>query len=127
MIDAQAAVLEFLARPSSYPDAPPEVRRLDTHSATVFLAGDRAYKLKREVRYSFLDFSTLDARRRSCEAELRLNRRTAPELYLSVTPVTRDAAGTLAIGGNGEPVEWLVVMHRFPDDALLDRLALDGQ
>ncbi len=127
MTNGQAAVLEFLARPSSYPDAPGEVRRLDTHSASVFLAGSRAWKLKREIRYSFLDYSTLDARLRACEAELRLNRRTAPDLYLDVTPVTRDATGELSIGGQGEPVEWLVVMRRFPDDALLDQVAVDGR
>lgn len=127
MTNGQAAVLEFLARPSSYPDSPDHVRRLDTHSASVFLAGNRAWKLKRAIRYSFLDYSTLDARRRACEAELRLNRRTAPDLYLDVAPVTRNAAGELSIGGTGEPVEWLVVMQRFPDDALLDQVAVDGR
>ena len=124
--DPQADVLEFLAHPDSYPDQPARVDRIDTHSASVFLAGARAYKVKRAVRYSFLDFSTLELRRRACETELRLNRRTAPRLYLEVAPVTRSAAGQLAIGGNGTPVEWMVVMERFPQEQLLDRLAMSG-
>ena len=72
--DDQSAVLDFLSDPASYPDAPAAVDRIDTHAAIVFLAGDRAYKIKRAVRYDYLDFSTLDRRRRACEAELRLNR-----------------------------------------------------
>ena len=124
--EPQAEVLERLADPDVYPDRPPRVDRIDTHTAHVFLAGDRAYKVKREVRYSFLDYSTLERRRLACEAEVRLNRRTAPALYLGVTPVTRDPSGRLGIGGPGPAVEWLVVMRRFPDDALLDRIATAG-
>lgn len=124
--DPQSDVLAFLADPASYPDRPARVDRIDTHSASVFLAGDRAYKLKRAVRYSFLDFSTLDRRRQTCDAEVRLNRRTAPDLYLGVTAVTREPDGHLAIGGAGTPVDWLVVMRQFPQDQLLDRLAVSG-
>jgi hypothetical protein len=119
----QAEVLEHLARPGSYPERPPDVVRIDTHTACVFLAGDRAYKLKRAVRYSFLDYSTLEHRRQACEAEVRLNRRTAPSLYLGVIAVTREGSGALALGGQGTPVEWLVEMRRFPDEAVLDRVA----
>ena len=124
---AQAGVVAFLDQASSYPGQPTDVRRIDTHSASVFLAGDRAFKMKRAVRYTFLDFSTLDARRAACEAEYRLNRRAAPDLYLGVEAVTRDAAGGLSIGGHGTPVEWLVVMRRFADEALLDRVAVEGR
>jgi hypothetical protein len=122
----QAEVLEHLARPDSYPDRPASVVRIDTHTACVFQAGDRAYKLKRAVRYSFLDYSTLERRHQACEAEVRLNRRTAPSLYLGVTAVTREVSGGLALGGSGTPVEWLVVMWRFPDEAVLDRVATSG-
>jgi aminoglycoside phosphotransferase family enzyme/predicted kinase len=123
---AQAEVLERMADPAWYPERPATVERIDTHTASVFLAGDRAYKVKRAVRYSFLDYSTLELRRRACEAEVRLNRRTAPRLYEGVTPVTREASGALTLNGRGDAMEWLVVMRRFPGDALLDRVATAG-
>jgi aminoglycoside phosphotransferase family enzyme/predicted kinase len=75
--------------------------------------------LKRAVRLPYLDYSTPELRRAACEAELALNRRTAPELYLRAPAVVREAGGGLAIGGEGDPVDWLVEMRRFPDDALL--------
>jgi aminoglycoside phosphotransferase family enzyme/predicted kinase len=103
------------------------VRRIDTHAASVFLVGNRAWKLKRPVRYNYLDFSTADRRRDVLEAELRLNRRTAPTLYLAVHPVTRDARDQLAIGGDGKVVDWLLEMQRFPDDALWDDIARYGK
>ena len=86
------------------------VERIDTHISIVWLAADRAFKLKRAVHYDYVDFSTLERRRAACEAEVRLNRRTAPSLYLGVRAVTREADGSLALGGTGEPVEWLVEM-----------------
>jgi uncharacterized protein len=92
---------------------------LATHGARVFLTADRAYKLKRAVRLPYLDYSTPELRQAACEAELALNRRTAPRLYRRVVAVTREADGGLALGGAGEPVDWLVEMARFPDDALL--------
>jgi len=122
----QSDVIQFLEKPESYGCRTGGVERIDTHSAVVFLVGDRAYKLKRAVKYSYLDNSTVERRRRHCEAELTLNRRTAPELYLSVQPITRDASGRLRIGGEGEAVDWLVVMRRFDQEALLDRMAARG-
>ncbi|HET9949280.1 MAG TPA: AAA family ATPase [Longimicrobiales bacterium] len=119
----QSEVVAFLESPSTHGGA--EVERVDTHSAVVFLAGSLAYKLKRAVRYDYLDFSTADRRREMCEAEVRLNRRTAPALYQGVVPVTRGAAGALALGGEGTPVDWLVVMNRFRQEALFDRLAAE--
>ena len=96
------------------------------HASIVFLAGERAWKLKRAVRYDYLDYSTADQRRAMCEAEVRINRRTAPALYRSVTAVTRQSDGSLAIGGAGTPVEWLVEMARLDQDHLFDRLAEVG-
>jgi len=90
------------------------------------LCGRRALKLKRAVRYSYLDFSTLDRRKRACEAEVAVNRRTAPELYKGVIPVTRDPAGRLALGGSGPVVDWLVEMVRFDERLVLDRMAAAG-
>jgi uncharacterized protein len=72
----------------------------------VFLAGPRAYKLKRAVRFD-LDFSTSERRRALCEAEVRLNRRTAPALYRGVVAVTRQEDGSFVLAGNGRPVDWL--------------------
>lgn len=127
LTEDQAEVATWLADASSHAGRPATVERIDTHSASVFLAGALAYKMKRAVRYSFLDFSTLDLRRQACKAEVRLNRRTAPGLYRGVTPVTREPSGRLALGGEGTPVEWLVVMDRFPQDCLLDRVAQAGR
>jgi hypothetical protein len=119
----QREVIDFLSRPEAYGPGGGPVERIDTHGAVVFLVGNRAYKLKRAVRYSYLDYSTVAQRQQSCAAELALNRRTAPELYLSAEPVIRDEAGNLRIGGPGDAVDWLVVMRRFDQDTLFDRLA----
>lgn len=123
----QAAVIAFLMRPESYPDRPREVSRIDTHGAAIFLAGGRAYKLKRAVRLAYLDFSTPEKRKAVCEREFALNRPHAPKLYRGVMPVTRGADGALHIGGAGEPVDWLIEMERFADAQLFDRLAVAGQ
>jgi hypothetical protein len=125
-VEDQTAVSDFLADPASHGGA--EVRRFDTHGAMVFLAQDRAYKLKRAVRYPYMDFSTLEKREAACRAELRLNRRTAPQLYLAAEPVRRGPGGALRLGGeDGEVVDWVVVMRRFDQDRLLDRMAERGE
>jgi aminoglycoside phosphotransferase family enzyme/predicted kinase len=121
----QTAVIAFLATPSTHNGA--TVERIDTHGSIVFLAGTRAYKLKRAVLFDYLDFSTSDRRRALCEAEVRLNRRTAPSLYRGVVAVTRQADGSYALGGTGIAADWLVDMNRFPQEALFDRLASAGQ
>lgn len=119
----QDAVVRFLSDPASYEPKAAEVGRIETHGALVFLAGERAYKIKRAVRYPYMDFSTLEKRRRACERELALNSRTAPALYREVVPVARDAEGNLKLGGSGEPVEWVLIMARFAQDRLLSNLA----
>ena len=123
----EAAVMALLSDPGTFGLRRGSVKRVDTHVARVFLAGDRAYKIKRPVRYHYLDFSTLEGRRAALDAELKLNRRTAPELYEAVRPITRAADGGLRVGGRGRPVEWVLVMRRFPDDALFDAMACDGR
>jgi aminoglycoside phosphotransferase family enzyme/predicted kinase len=125
LTEDQTDVIEFLAAPSTHGMAP--VERIDTHSAIVFLTGERVYKLKRAVQFDYLDFSTPDRRRAMCDAEVRLNRRTAPGHYRGVVPITREAGGALALGGSGPPVDWVVEMHRFPQEALFDRLAAAGR
>lgn len=102
------------------------VERIDTHSAIIFLADDRAYKVKRAVKFPYLDFSTLARRERFCRREMELNRRTAPDLYIGVEPLTRDG-DRWRLGGGGKPVEWVLVMRRFGQDALFDRMAEEGR
>jgi aminoglycoside phosphotransferase family enzyme/predicted kinase len=123
----QNAVIDFLSRGASYgrPDETP--RRIDTHISIVFLVGDRVFKLKRAVRFSFLDFSDLGARERYCRAELALNRRTAPELYLAVRAITRKPDGGLEWDGAGEALDWVVEMQRFDERDLFDRMATEGR
>lgn len=120
----QSDVIGFLSSPAAHAGA--AVERIDTHASILFLAGARAWKLKRAVRYDYLDYSTADRRRAMCEAEVHTNRRTAPALYHGVTAVTRQAGGQLAIGGPGTPVDWLVEMSRFDQGDLLSRLAEAG-
>jgi aminoglycoside phosphotransferase family enzyme/predicted kinase len=123
----QAKVLNFMGRPEAYAPRPATVERIETHASIVFLAGDLAYKVKLGVKYAFLDFSTLEKRRLACLNELRVNRRTAPELYLDVLPVTVAEGGELRLGGEGEPVEWVLRMRRFDQARLYDRMAEMGR
>jgi uncharacterized protein len=123
VVPDQRDVIAFLSTPDAYGLRPSTVERIDTHISIVWLAGDRAYKLKRAVRFDYVDFSTVQLRRVACEAEVRLNRRTALSMYLGVVAVTREADGSIALGGRGEPIDWLVEMARFDQDTLFDRLA----
>ena len=104
-------------------------RRIDTHGAVVFLCRERAYKLKRAVKFPYMDFSTEGRRAAMCAAEIDVNRRSAPEIYLGIAPVKR-LDGRLALGEVGEAsehaVDWLVVMRRFDEEGLLDRMAARG-
>ena len=117
----QRDVIELLQAPSTHGGA--AVERIDTHASIVFLAGSRAWKLKRAVRYDYLDFSTPTRRKAMCEAEVRVNRRTAPALYRGIVAIVRRSDGRLGLGGPGAPVDWVVEMNRFDQDLLLDRLA----
>ena len=125
VIEDQSEVIAFLSTPSTHGGE--NVERVETHTAIVFLVGSHAYKLKRAVRFDYVDFSTLARRQECCEAEVRLNRRTAPALYRGVVAVVRTAAGALALAEDGNAVEWLVEMNRFDQSQLLDQLAAIGQ
>lgn len=129
MRDGQADTIALLSRADAYPDLPPctDVARVDTHCAHLFLAGDAVWKMKRAVRFSYLDQSTPAKREALCRRELELNRPTLPEIYLDVVPVTRTADGTLELGGEGEPVEWLLHMRRFDEALVLDGIAARGE
>jgi uncharacterized protein len=122
---SQADVIRLLSDPATHGGE--TVQRIDTHASVVFLAGNRALKLKRAVKYDYLDFSTLDLRKRFCEAELRINGRTAPALYRRVIPVVRAHTGALALEGDGTAVDWMVEMVRFDQERLFDRMATAGR
>ncbi len=98
-----------------------EVKLIQTHISYVFLAGDRAFKVKKPVDFGFLDFSTLEKRREFCYAELRLNQRLCPDIYLEVVPLTSEH-GKFELNGTGEVVEWVLVMRRMPEKGLMNRL-----
>jgi uncharacterized protein len=127
MADDQHDVIDFLSTPSSYGAAVERVDVIETHASFVFLAGDRAYKLKRAVKYPYLDFSTAERRRVACEAELTLNRRTAPKLYLEVRTLARMSDGRVGFMTDGPAIDWLVVMRRFEQTLLFDALAQTGR
>src|SRR5580765_5487849 len=111
-------LIALLSRVSSYNEPSGDVRVIQTHISVVFLTSQFAYKIKKPVSLGFLDFSTLEKRRHFCEAEVRLNRRLAPDVYLGVVPVTRTGLD-LRVEGDGEIVEWAVKMARLPDEATL--------
>jgi aminoglycoside phosphotransferase family enzyme/predicted kinase len=123
-------------RASSIPPEQAEVaallRRLtgadpvETHISAVFVGPDDAFKLKKAVRLPFLDFSGLAARERFARRELELNRPAAPGIYREVLPVTRAPDGTLALGGAGKAVEWLLRMAPIPPGDFLDAVAARG-
>lgn len=122
--DAQAETFAFLADPATHGGV--RVTRIDTHAASVFLAGDRALKVKRAVRFPFLDYSTLAKRKAACEAEIVANRPFAADLYRGAVAIARGPDERLSIGGAGAPIEWAVEMRRFDETRTLDRIADAG-
>ncbi|HTI52437.1 MAG TPA: hypothetical protein VL475_15845, partial [Planctomycetaceae bacterium] len=119
------ALIAALSQPAAYPDPVAHVEVCQTHISVVFLAEDVVYKIKKPVKLSFLDFSTLDLRGRFCDAEVRLNRRLAPDVYLGVVPITQTGSG-LKFEGSGPPLEWAVKMRRLPEEATLEHLVVEG-
>lgn len=120
-----ADLLAFLRRPDAYGCAPHEVSTRETHMSWLFSARDRVYKLKKPVRFPFLDFSTLAKRERACRAEIVLNRRLAHDVDLGVEPLTAGRRG-LSIGGNATVVDWLVVMRRLDEAGTLEHAIVSG-
>ncbi|HEY1296810.1 MAG TPA: AAA family ATPase [Chloroflexota bacterium] len=118
--------LADLLRPDAFPHAARDLRLIETHISWVILAGDFAYKLHKPVNFGFLDFSTPERRRADCEAEVRLNQRLCPDLYLGVVDVVERDDGRLYIAGSGVPVEPAVQMHRLPESGMLPKLLERG-
>jgi aminoglycoside phosphotransferase family enzyme/predicted kinase len=121
-MENQSATIDFLKRAGTY-GGEGIVTCVETHVSVIFLTGDQAFKLKRAVRYAYVDFSTAALRLAACRRELELNKRTAPMLYKAVRRVTREADGSLAFDGTGEVVDAVVEMIRFDETTLLDQLA----
>jgi hypothetical protein len=121
----QQKLIAALCDPHRYVPTVPSVQVIETHISWVLLAGDYAYKIKKEINLGFLDYTELDARKYYCDEEIRLNRRTAPDIYLD----------TVAIGGSldapefgAQPaLEYAVRMRRFDSSSLMDDLLLRGK
>ncbi len=127
-------LVKALMRPGVLPGSAGGVELIETHISWVLLAGERAWKLKKPLDLGFLDFSTLERRRAACETELRLNRRTLPELYEAVVPVWRTAQGLCvgdrpvdAVVPGASPLDYLVRMRRFDPSALFEARLAAGQ
>ena len=103
------------------------VETIETHISYVYLVGDYAFKVKKPIKTSFLDYSTLPLRKEACEAELELDQRYARDLYIGVEPIVIRQDGRIQVGGEGDVVEYAVKMHRFPQDALLKTQVQNGQ
>lgn len=121
------AKVAFLRRGDAYPGRPARVEAIETHFSWVFLTARHAYKLKKPVRFAALDYRSLRMRRLNCMREVRLNRRLAPGVYLGVVALTRDARGTLRLGGRGRRVDWLVKMRRLPASHTLEHAIAAGR
>ena len=119
--------IRFLGSPQAYPHRPQQVSVIETHTSVVFLAGELVYKLKKPVRFPFLDFTTLAARERDCETELRLNRRLAGDVYRRLLALRRSSTGQLTFDSGGEVVEWLIEMQRLPASEMLDNRLAEGR
>jgi uncharacterized protein len=121
------ALIEQMLQPGFYPHAVQEpIELIQTHVSYVLLTGDFVYKLKKPVNFGFLDYSTLEKRQHFCQEELRLNQRGAGELYLEVLPITL-VGEEYHLGGTGEPVEYVLKMRQFPQEALLSALFAQGK
>jgi aminoglycoside phosphotransferase family enzyme/predicted kinase len=115
--EEQAPVVAFLER---------DAKRIETAAAYVFLRDDTALKLKKAIKLPYLDYSTIALRKAVLQREYEINRATAPQIYRGVQPITRNPAGDLRIGGDGEIVDWVLDMQRFPDRSLLSDVIGDS-
>jgi hypothetical protein len=122
-VSSQEEIVRALCDPVIYPHRPGRVEHVQTHISHVFLAGPLVYKLKKAVRFPFLDFESAERRRHFSAEEVRLNRRLSPGVYLDVVPLTRGTGGRLGLDGDGEAVEHVVRMRRLPAERMLARLA----
>lgn len=118
--------LDALKNPATYPHSVSRIHVAETHISWVALTGDWAYKLKKPVNFGFVDFTTLELRQAACHEEVRLNRRTAPELYDDVVPLTAEHSGP-RFGGTGPIIEYAVRMRQFAQEDMLDQRLTRGE
>ena len=124
---AAEMIVESLMRPGAYDEeVKGDIKLLQTHISWIFLTGEYAYKVKKPVDFGFLDFSTLEKRKRFCDLELELNKRLCPEIYLDVLPITEEN-GTLRINGPGKTVDFVLKMRQLPQDRLMNKLLGSGE
>lgn len=122
----QRSLIENMMKTGFYPHGPQSVEFVQTHISMVFIAGDLVFKVKKPVDFGFLDFTTLEKRRHFCEEEVRLNRRLAPDVYLGVAEIREGERGALNLKGEGQIVEYAVVMKRLPQERMLKELLKRG-
>ncbi|MDZ4831578.1 MAG: AAA family ATPase [Phycisphaerae bacterium] len=126
----EASLTEELRRPGALPEGSGPVEAcIETHASIVLLTAERAWKLKKRVNLGFLDFTSVEARHRDCENEVRLNRRMVPDMYLGVWPIVTDDAGTRLVrtaSSGATVIDWAVEMRRLPADGMLDRVLASG-
>ncbi len=117
----QQKIIHALLKPEAYPHDVKEIRHIQTYISHVFLTGKFAYKIKKPVDYGYLDFTTLEKRKKFCERELELNRLLSPKMYLGVVAITDDG-GEIKIEGNGDTIEYAVKMLELPQDKMMSEL-----
>ncbi|GAI41985.1 unnamed protein product, partial [marine sediment metagenome] len=117
---------QVLLNPQAYPHKPQKIELVQTQMSFIFLTGDFAYKVKKEVNLGYLDYTTLEKRHFFCHQELELNRRLCPGAYLAVVPIVEEKGG-LRVGGQGEAIEYAVKMKQLPQERMMDVLLPQGQ
>lgn len=118
---SSARKVQALSFPAPYPVPAASVEVIETHFAWVFLVGEYAYKMKKPIVYPSMDLRSIEDRHRNCLAEVRLNRRLAPDIYLDAVPLVVDEHDAVKVGGEGSTIDWLIWMKRLPARAMLDR------
>ncbi|MBN1470787.1 MAG: AAA family ATPase [Syntrophaceae bacterium] len=117
---------EAMKQPDFYPHHPREVEFIQTHISYIFIAGDFVYKIKKPLKFDFLDFTSLEKRKHFCEEELKLNRRLAPATYLDVVAISRNSAGHITLDKGTDIIEYAVRMKKLPADRMLRTLLSRG-
>lgn len=114
-------MLEAMQKPGTYDERVDAISMVQTHISWVFLTGDFAYKIKKPVNFGFLDFTTLEKRKRFCDMELKINSMFSPEIYIGVVPLKKSGSG-LRFSGAGETIEYAIKMRQLPQEGLMNRL-----
>ena len=121
MLKQSKDMIEALKKPEAYDSPVKGIRLMQTHISWIFLTGKYAYKIKKPVDFGFLDFTTLEKRKKFCERELEINRMFSPEMYIGVLPVNR-FDHSIKINGPGETIDYAIKMKEFPQETIMSRL-----